>query len=120
MDGGLGLWVVYRACAQLLTLPDRLKRQFGAVSKRFPDCDDRVLTAGFAGLCFVETFTFRTRPEEPLSLGQPMWPIAHLVHCALLGRWQTYSSGRAVWMSFSCLAECSPHSGAVSPGHCVP
>lgn len=74
----LGPWVVYEACAQLLTLPDRRKRQFGAVSKRLPGCNDIVLTEGSVGLRFVETFTFRIRPEEPSSRRQPTGPTADL------------------------------------------
>lgn len=82
MDGVLGLWVVYGACTELLTLPDRLKRPCGAAFKRFPGCDDRVLTAGAVGPRSVETFTFRRSPEKPLSLRQPrvvahVWDTAH-------------------------------------------
>lgn len=96
MDGVLGLWVVYGACTELLTLPDRLKRQFGAIFKRFPGCNDRLLTAQFAGLRFVETFTFRVSPKKPLSLRQSRVvacgtvPIADLAHCIQLGRQPTW------------------------------
>lgn len=65
MDGVLRACVVYGACAQLLTLPDRIKRQFAAASEGFLVAMTKCCQWSSQGFVLLKhLFTFEISPSE--------------------------------------------------------
>jgi hypothetical protein len=81
-----GLWLVYGACTQLLTLPDRIKRQFAAVSEGFLPAMTKCRQRSSQGFVLLERLPSKSKFQGALSLKDSyLWdtPTADSAHYRL-------------------------------------